>query len=179
MNQGAWPEIMLFMQTEILSGSIIIATPEGRLLDELNGRIISIPENRDKFMILNNVIIQHLDGRQDKTPQVHVNKDNVQMAATSSINTSRGIGGNPGPKPYPFTEKVMVRVKMVTPSYEINGNMYRTSHQNTEHVLIEKTRFVPVTDAEVNSLAYEKRWVTPFLAVNKAQILSIHECNYT
>jgi hypothetical protein len=49
MKRPDWPEIMLFMQTEVLSGSIFISTPEGRLLDELNGRITFGPENREKL----------------------------------------------------------------------------------------------------------------------------------
>jgi len=62
MNQTDWPEIILFLQTEVLSGSIFISTPEGRLLDELNGRITLGPENHDQFLGLTNVIIQHVDG---------------------------------------------------------------------------------------------------------------------
>jgi hypothetical protein len=175
MKQADWPEIMLFMQTEVLSGSIFISTPEGRLLDELNGRIALGPENRDKFLSLTNVVIEHIDGRQEKTTLVHVNKETIQMAATSSANTSRGIGGKPDSRQYPFIEKVPVPVKIVMSGYEITGNMYRVSHQKVDHVLIEKTTFVPLTDVEVIALASRKRWDVPFLAINKEQILSLYE----
>ncbi len=175
MKRPDWPEIMLFMQTEVLSGSIFISTPEGRLLDELNGRITFGPENREKYLKLTNVIIRHLDGRQDKTKLAHVNKESIQLAATSSSSTSQGIGGKAGPKPYPFTEKIPVPVKIVTPGYEIKGNMYRVSHQQVDHVLIEKTVFIPLTGAEVSSLTSHNLWSVPFLAVNKEQILSLYE----
>jgi len=177
VTQADWPEpeVMLFMQTEVLSGSIFISTPEGRLLDELNGRIATGPENRDQFLGLSRVVIQHMDGRQEKTPVVHINKDTIQMAATTSADSCRGIGAKPGPKPYPFTEKIPVPVKIEMPGYEISGNMYRVSHQKVEHVLKERTTFVPVTDAEVRALANGKRWDVPFLAVNKDQILCLHE----
>jgi len=99
------------------------------------------------------------------------------MAATSSANTNRGIGGNPGLKPYPFTEKVPVPVKIMMPGYEIKGNMYKVSHQKIEHVLLEKMKFIHLTDAEVCALASGKRMDIPFLAVNKGLILSLYEQN--
>ena len=179
MEQADRPEIMLFTQTEVLTGSIFISTIEGRLLDELNGRITSSPENRDKFLTLANVTIQHMNGRREKTTLVHVNKETIQMAGTTSANLGRGIGGKAGPKPYPFTEKVPIKVNIVMAGYEIIGNMYRVSHQKTEHVLIEKTNFMPLTDAEVTSLISDKKWYVPFIAVNKEQILSLYEQSTT
>jgi len=53
--------------------------------------------------------------------------------------------------------------------------MYRVSHQQVDHVLIEKTVFMPLTSAEVISLTSQNRWSVPFLAVNKEQILSLYE----
>ncbi len=175
MIQADSPEIILFTQMEVLSGSILISTIEGRLLDELNGRITAAPENRDRFLKLSDVVIEHMDGRQEKTATAYVNRDTIQMAATSSADTSRGIGSKPGPKPYPFTEKIPVPVKIVMTGYEITGNMYRVSHQKVEHVLIEKTKFVPLTDATISSSINNIQWQVPFLAVNKEQILSLFE----
>ena len=148
---------------------------EGRLLDELNGRINLGPENREKFLNLTKVVIQHLDGPQEKATMVHVNKDTIQMAATTNVNAGRGIGGKSGPKPYPFAEKVAIPVKIMMSGYEIIGNMYRVSHQKIEHVLIEKTLFVPLTDAVVVANVSRKKWYVPFLDVNKDQILSLFE----
>jgi Family of unknown function (DUF6812) len=169
------PEIMIFTQTEVLIGSIFISTLEGRLLDELNGRISLGPENRERFLSLTNVVIQHIDGQQEKATLVHINKETIQMAATFHVNVGRGIGGQSGPKPYPFAEKVSVPVQIMMSAYEIIGNMYRVSHQKIEHVLTEKTLFVPLTDVVVIALANRKKWNIPFLAVNKGQILSLYE----
>ncbi len=66
-----------------------------------------------------------------------------------------------------------VRIEM--PSYQIKGNMYHLVHQKVEHVLNEKTNFIPLTDVNVSSIATGKRWDVPFLAINKDQILSLHE----
>jgi hypothetical protein len=169
------PEIILFTQSEVLHGTIMISTIEGRLLDELNGRITAVPENRDKFLQISDVLIEYSDGRQEKTPSAYVNKETIQMAATASADTCRGIGSKPGPKPYPFTEKIPVPVRIVMPGYEIDANMYRLSHQKVEHVLIEKTRFIPLTNAEISITSKQKKWSLPFLAVNKDQILSLSE----
>lgn len=172
-------EIILFMQTEVLTGSIVISTIEGRLLDELNGRTSFGPENRDKFFSLTDVTIQHLDGRLEKTTLVHINKETIQMAATSSADTGRGIGGKTGSKPYPFTEKVPVRVKIAMSGYEVTGNMYHLSLQKIDHVLLEKTKFVPLTNAEVIALASSKKWNVPFIAINKDHISSLYEDSMT
>ena len=175
MAQSDIPGIVLFMMTEVIIGSIYIATPEGRLLDELNGRIISWPENRDKFLQIANVTIWHMDGTEEKTSLVYINKETIQMAGTNSSNSARGIGAKPPPRPYPFTEKIPIPARIAVSSYQINGNIYRLSHQKVEHVLMEKTAFLPMTDVDIFSFTNNKRWFVPFLAVNKDQILSIHE----
>ena len=175
MVQADWPHIMLFMQTEVLSGSIFISTPEGRLLDELNGHFDGEPENRDKFLELTDVTIWHTDGTEEKASVGYINKANIQMAATTTDNLSRGIGAKPDHKLYPFIEKKTVRVKIEMSGYGITGSMHRLSHQKVEHVLKERTEFMPLTHAEVCSLANGKRWYIAFLAVNKEQILSLHE----
>ena len=176
MTKADWPQTMLFMQTEVLSGSIFISTPEGRLLDELNGQFDGEPENRDKFLGLTDVTIWHADGTEEKTSLGHISKTNIQMAATITSDSSRGIGARPDHKQlYPFIEKKTVRVKIEMPGYEITGSMHRLSHQKVEHVLKERTKFMPVTHAEVCSRANGKRWYMAFLAVNKEQILSLHE----
>jgi hypothetical protein len=175
MEQVDLPEIMLFMHTEILSGYIFISSPEGRFLEELNGRIASGPENREKFFELIDVDIQHMDGGQEKIARIHINRENIQMAAMSSTNTRRGAGGKPDPKPYPFTEKVPFPVKVMMPGYSITGNMYKIDYQKIDHVLIERTTFVPMTDAQVIALTSGRQWDVPFLAVNKDHILSLYE----
>jgi hypothetical protein len=175
MAQADWPHIMLFMQTEVLSGDIFISTPEGRLLDELNGHFDVEPENLDKFLELTKVTIWHADDIEEKSSLAYINKANIQMAGITTDNLSRGIGAKPNHKLYPFIEKKTVRVKIEMSGYGITGNMHRLSHQKVEHVLKERTEFMPLTHAEVCSLANGKRWYIAFLAVNKEQILSLHE----
>ena len=61
MVQADMPQIVLFMQTEVLNGSIFISTPEGRLLDQLNNSFYGEPDNRNEFLELTNVTILHPD----------------------------------------------------------------------------------------------------------------------
>jgi hypothetical protein len=176
MAQADRPQIMLFMQTEVLSGSIFISTPEGRLLDELNGRFDLEPENQDKFLELNDLTILHTDDTEEKVALGYINKNSIQMAAITNNNLRRGIGAQPDNKKlYPFIEKEMVRVKIDMSAYSVTGNIHRLSHQKVVHVLKERTEFMPVTHAEVYSVANGKRWYMAFLAVNKNHILALHE----
>ena len=168
-------EILIFAETEVLKGLIFISTPEGRLLDELNGRSQLAPENRDKFIMINNVDIWHMDGTEEKAPVVHINKENIEMSGTTTINTGRGIGASAGPKHYPFTDKTPIKVRIEMAGYTIIGNMYRVMHQQVEHVLKEKVAFLPLTDVEIISTKFDKRWTLSFLAVNKWKVLSLHE----
>ena len=46
MVQTDLPQILLFTPTKVLRGSIFISTPEGRLLDELNGDFYEEPAKR-------------------------------------------------------------------------------------------------------------------------------------
>jgi hypothetical protein len=175
MRQTDKFEIMIFVETEVLKGLIFISTPEGRLLDELNGRSQMEPENRDKFIMINDVDIWHMDGKEEKTSVAHINKENIEMSGTTTINTGRGIGASTGPKPYPFTDKLPVKVRIEMNGYTIIGDMYRISHQQVEHVLKERSAFLPLTNAEVISTKYDKQWSLSFLAVNKWKMLSLHE----
>ena len=169
--------IILFMETEVLNCLILISTFEGRLLDELNGRSQAGPDNKDKFLIGTDATIWHTDETSETAAVVHINKENIEMAGTVTPDAGRGIGAKDGPKPYPFTEKIPVKVTIELPGYRLNGNMYRLNHQQVDHVLKEKTLFVPLTDVEVISLDYDKQWFLSFVAVNKDKILSVHEHN--
>jgi hypothetical protein len=175
MVQADSPQIVLFTPTKVLSGSIFISTPEGRLLDELNGDFSEEPENRDEFLELTQVTIWHPDSTKENVSLCHVNKTAIQMAAISDDNLNRGVGAKPDHNFYPFIKKEALRVKIEMSGYRITGSIHRVSYQNVGHVLQERTKFMPLTHAEVSSLANGKRWYLPFVAVNKKQILFLNQ----
>ena len=175
MVQADSPQIVLFMPTKVLSGSIFISTPEGRLLDELNGDFSEEPENRVEFLELTQVTIWHLDGTKENVSLCQVNKTSIQMAAITDDDLNRGVGAKPDHNFYPFIKKEVLRVKIEISGYRIAGSLHRLSHQKVGHVLQERAKFMPLTHAEVSSVANGKRWYMAFLAVNKEQILFLYQ----
>jgi hypothetical protein len=174
MVQADMPQIVLFMQTEVLNGSIFISTPEGRLLDQLNNSFYGEPDNRNEFLELTNVTILHSDSTEENLPLVHINKAAIQMAAITDDNLNRGAGARAYHNSYPFVEKEVVRAKIEMAGYKITGSMHRIRQQSVGRLLGERTEFIPLTHAEVYSTANGKRWHLAFLAVNKKQILFIY-----
>ena len=102
MVQAEMPQIVLFMQTEVLNGSIFISTPEGRLLDQLNNSFYGEPDNRNEFLELTNVTILHSDSTEENLPLVHINKAAIQMAAITDDNLNRGAGARGRPQFLPI-----------------------------------------------------------------------------
>jgi hypothetical protein len=179
MELAASQLIKLYMETQILIGNIYYApTPEARLLDALNGLSDTGPVKRGKFLELTDVTIEHSDGRKEKLKISYINKATVQLAVTlGAADSGRGIGAQDGPKSYPYVEKTPLPVRIETHDYVINGNMYRISYQRVWHVLEDTQTFLPLTNAQVCTLANGTREVFPFIAVNKEHILSLQEEN--
>lgn len=177
MELAASQLIKLYMQTQILIGYIYYApTPEARLLDALNGLSDMGPVKRGRFLELNNVTIQHNDNRREKLPVAYINKTTVQLAGTlGNADAGRGIGAHEGPKSYPFVEKSPVSVRIETQAYIINGNMYHVNYQKVWHVLEDTPLFLPLTHAEIYTVANDLREKVPFVAINKEHILSLQE----
>lgn len=177
MELAASQLIKLYMQTQILIGYIYYApTPEARLLDALNGLSDMGPVKRGRFLELSNVTIQYNDNRLEKLPVAYINKATVQLAGTlGDFDAGRGIGAHDGPKSYPFVEKSPLSVHIETQAYLINGNMYHVNYQKVWHVLEDTPLFLPLTHAEIRTLANGLTEKTPFVAVNKEHILSLQE----
>jgi hypothetical protein len=169
--------IKLYMQIQIAIGYIYYApTPEARLLDALNGLSDIGPVRRGNFLELNNVIINHRDGTEEKIQTVYINKSTVHLAATlGAADAGRGIGAHTGLKAYPFVEKSPVVVRIETASFVVTGNMHRVAAQKTWHVLEDSPLFLPITHAQIYTQSTRISESCPFVAVNKEHILSLQE----
>ena len=67
MERATSQLIKLYMQTQVLIGNMYYAaTPEARLLDALNGLSDKGPVRKGRFLELNDVTIEHRDGRKEK-----------------------------------------------------------------------------------------------------------------
>lgn len=169
--------VKLYMQTQVTMGYIYYApTPEARLLDVLNGLSDMGPVKRGRFLELSDVTIQQADGRQEKLPVAYINKAIVQLVGTlESGDVGRGIGAQAGPKLYPFVEKSPVPVRIETQSYVVTGTMYRVTFQKVWQVLEDTPTFLPLTRAQIYTVANGAWESFPFVAVNKEHILSLQE----
>lgn len=169
--------IKLYMQTQIITGDIYYApTPEARLLDALNGISDLGPVKRGNFIEINNAVISHADGTEEKIKTAYINKSTVQLAATvGNADMGRGIGAHPGPKAYPFVEKSPVSVRIETQSFILTGNIYRVTYQRTWHVLEDSPVFLPLTHVQIDNRVNRVRERYAFVAVNKEHILSLQE----
>jgi len=169
--------IKLYMQEHILIGSIHYApTPEARLLDALNGLADIEPMKRGRFLELTGVNIQHVGGREEKLQVAYINKSTIHLSGTlTDANAGRGIGSQAGPKSYPFVEKSPIPIRLETQSYIVTGNMYHVDQQKIRNVLEDIQIFLPITHAQVYTIATGTREKLPFVAVNKEHILALEE----
>jgi hypothetical protein len=177
MEKAASQIIKLYMQTQVLIGNMYYAaTPEARLLDALNGLTDKGPVRKGRFLELNDITIEHIDGRKEKLKISYINKSTVQLAVTlDGADSGRGLGAQVGPKSYPFVEKSPLPVVIETHDYMVSGIMYRASYQHVWSVLEETSTFLPLTHAQICTLANGALEVVPFVAVNKEHILSLQE----
>jgi hypothetical protein len=171
--------IKLYMQTQVLIGSIYYApTPEARLLDALNGLSDIGPVKRGRFLELIGVTVQYNNGREEKLPTAYINKATIHLSGTLGYgDMGRGIGAQVGPKSYPFVEKSPVPVRLETQAYIVTGNMYRVSYQKVWNVLEDTSIFLPITHAQIYTIATGNRERVSFVAVNKEHILALQEEN--
>lgn len=166
--------IRLYLRMQVVSGFLHNPADE-RITDILSGISGKRSESRAAFLELTDVTVQHRDGGEESLPCAYVNKAAVELATAVEADSGRGLGAKTGPRPYPYVEKVTVRVRLGTPGYLVAGNLSRAAYQTVWHVLEEKPMYLPLTNAELVSCANGERWNAPFAAVNKERILFLRE----
>ena len=179
MELAASQLIKIYTQSQFLVGHIYYApTPEARLLDALNGVADRGPVKKGKFLELNDVTIQYQNGTTEQLKVTYINKATVQLAITiGDADSGRGIGAQKGYKSYPFVEKSPIPVRVETHDYVVTGNIYRLGSQKVWNILEDTATFLPLTHAQVHTLANGALEMVSFVALNKDQILSLQEEN--
>jgi uncharacterized membrane protein len=89
--------------------------------------------------------------------------------------SGRGLVAGVDLKRYPFMEKSPVPIRLETSAYAVTGNMHVLSYEKVRDELVQKPKFLPLTQAEVYALADDTRWQVPFVAVNREQIMFLEE----
>ena len=166
--------VTLYMQTQVLIGSIY-QPREQRLLDLLNGVLLSPSENSGVFLKLSDLTISHADGKKERLETTYINKATIQLAVTPDGDSARGIGAKVGPKSYPFVPKSPVRVNLRMPTYTLIGSMHHAGGQRIQDILDERLMFLPLTNAKIHPITNGTWWAAPFVAVNREQILTLQE----
>ena len=166
--------VRLYLRNKLMDGTLKPLSPEIRLVEALSGTAVPHDIGKEReFLILSDVSFQPGCCGVEKTSFAYVKRSTIHIAATFSADSGRGLGANPGPKRYPFINKAAFPVLIDTSDYEIKGNIYLTPSQQSWQLLENEPMFLPVTDAEICSLANSTRWKVPFAAVNKDQIVSM------
>jgi hypothetical protein len=166
-------KVRVFMHNTVMDGTINLLAPEIRLVEVLNGVISYQPMNRDGFVELTDVTILRENCAIKIAPIDHIRRSSMQIVATRTVNSGRGLGSQVEPKSHPFINKSPFLVELVTSDYEITGCIYLTTVLQSWQILENDPAFLPVTDAEIFSINKGTFWKVPFAAVNKAHITSI------
>jgi hypothetical protein len=161
------------MHNTVLDGMINLLAPEIRLIEVLNGAISYQPENRDGFLEFTDVTILRENCPIKAIPIDHIRRSSMQIVATRTTNSGRGLGAKIGLKSHPFKNKSPFLVELVTSDYEITGCIYLTTVLQSWQALENDPAFLPVTDVEIFSVNKGTYWKVPFAAVNKSHITSI------
>jgi len=166
--------VRLYMQNKVVIGSINFPFPGSRLLDILGGTTSMVTEECGGFVELTNVSLELESRGGKKTPSAYFSITSIQLAATSSADTGRGMLAKTHQESYPFIKKSPHFVEIKTSHYNITGNIHLRPYQLPLELLEEGPAFLPLTDSEISSIVSETKWKVPFVAVNKMHIQSMH-----
>jgi len=150
-----------------------VSIPEGsRLSDFLNNRT----KTQTDFINLSDVSIKNVDGTQETSKTVYVNKQSIQMITTLETDSARGIGANGGIKHYPYVKKIPVRTTISLPGYRLNGYLHFPEVKEAA-IFSEERTFIPCTDSLIYDVNKDSRWKIEFAAINKNHISCFEENN--
>jgi len=118
--------------------------------------------------------VSNQDGNDAMLPLAYINKANILFIREVEGGQTSGLGGATGHKLYPFVPKLSVAAKVYIPFYILNGLIHFPKGRSIVDALNSPAGFPPpFTDAEIYQLADCSELTASFIAINKAQILSI------
>ena len=165
--------VRVYTHNKVLDGKITLLAAEIRLIEILNGAISYQPKNADGFLELTDVTMLRENREMKTIPIYHIRRSAMQIVATRTANSGRGLGAKRGLKSFPFVDKLPCLVELETSDFEINGCIYLTTVLQSWQTLENDPAFLPITNAEIYSFSNQTYWKVPFAAVNKAHITSI------
>lgn len=146
-----------------------------RLLDHLNDVFPgALPENKD-FLSVREVEMHSVRGQWERVQFACLNKANILFVREFEGDQTRGLGGEPGYKHYPYVPKSPIAVKLYLPFYVLTGDMHCAKGERVSDVLNSKLRFLPLTNVEISPSLGSSEPGVSFVAVNKGQIILLEE----
>ncbi len=183
--KGRWVKMQIHAPTYALTHTCTgyIYCLEGRrLLDQLNDVFPSTMSEKKDFLSVSEVEMYSLRGEVEatgagmKTVQFAcLNKAHILFVRESEGYQTRGIGGKPGHKGYPYVPKSSIAVRLHLPFYIITGYVHCVKEERVSDVLNLALRFLPLTNVEICPSVGGCESGISFVAVNKHQIILVED----
>jgi hypothetical protein len=171
--------VELLVKSRLMKGRISCPIAS-RISDLLNGEYVRRGRAKSEFLEFVPAADVPEIGIQPETFKEHIRKTAIDLLALSADGVRKGVARDGGPQVYPYKRKkaVSVRLEVSLSGYgcSLSGSMHCGKGQTSADVLNDDRQFLVLTNV---TLAYEvgMRGTRPFVAVNKAQIISCREQN--
>ena len=171
--------ITVYTLDHIITGYIYRLSPipvyRQRLQDILNEILAGTAYGHPGFLSVTETSIYTPDQTNSTSQFSCINKDKILFAreASDEQNNNRDTGNIPIPPT--SVKKKPINVKLYMPFYTINGRMHCVKGQRLSDLLNTLDQFVPVTNANIVSSLSNNQFSSEFVAINKKQVLHIHE----
>ncbi len=153
----------------------IYCPPGRRLLDHLNDVFPGIVPEYNNFLSVTEVQMYSVRGQTETVSFACLSKANILFVRESQDGQTRGLGGQLGPKRYPYVDKLPVAVKLYLPFYTLTGNMHSVQGERPSDTLNRALNFLPLTSVEICPSEGGSKSGVGFVAVNREQIIFLEE----
>jgi hypothetical protein len=166
-------KVRLHTSAHIVDGYIHVL-PKQRLLDILNGVLRGTLRTDEQFLQVSEAELCSLDGTKVTLQSAYINRANILFAREIEDVQTQGLGGEVRHKLYPFVSKSSISVRLCMPLYTLTGQMHCAEGQHLSDLLNRGERFLALTNVQIAPARGAESMVS-FVAINKAQIISLEE----
>lgn len=176
--KGRWVKVQISAPTYRLphiSFGYVYCLQGRRLLDHLNDVFPgTLPENKE-FLFVKEVELYSVRGERETVQFASFNKASILFVREFEDGQTRGLGGKPGEKHYPYVPKLPIAIKLYLPFYVLTGYMHCAKGERLSDVLNSPLRFLALTNVEICPSVGSSESGVSFVAVNKGQIILSEE----
>lgn len=176
--KGGWVQVHIYAPTYALPHictAYVYCLPGRRLLDQLNEMFPSTVPEAKEFLPVREGEMYALRGDRKTVEFACLNKANILFVREFEEGQTRGIGGNPRYRRYPYVAKSPIAVKLYLPFYILTGHMHCAEGQRVSDVVNLSLRFFPITNVEICPSVGSTESGVGFVAVNRSQVILLEE----